>query len=382
MKRFGRSRPAVAPPPVSAPPRAVKRFGRTRPAAVAAAIPPPAPVPVAVPVTPPVVAQPTPYVAPPSPAPVAAPEQPQPQQVANSEEQPPQEAAAPQEQAPQEQGEQQQQEQAPQEQGEQQQKEPATPEAGYEAPRRRKSKMAAPLVQNHVRDGRLYTCALLITPQGVKVLNAKTLAPDNTRNGTLFGTEGRAMAPLMKRNKKRILQQAKGEKLKELARQVVERARQGDQNAMAIIAGVRDNNRKGNPRAAASFMCIRDYITKNPIVADQFGAEQKAQQVIAKAQEDGSKTVLNLANGPTITNPRIRHIAKQLGPNARVFIYGMQNATQGHKLASICTQLHMVQQGILEAGRLVGEAIRLQQVRQPGSSLSAYSPDIGWELGE
>ncbi len=53
------------------------------------------------------------------------------------------------------------------------------------------------------------------------------------------------------------------------ARDVVERARAHDQVAMAILAQVRDNAKKGEPRAKASLRIIQKYIKSHP--AQNFG---------------------------------------------------------------------------------------------------------------
>lgn len=53
---------------------------------------------------------------------------------------------------------------------------------------------------------------------------------------------------------------------------VVNRARCGDQNAMAIIALVRDNAVKGNPRAARSLELIKKYCHDNP-PSDDFAGD-------------------------------------------------------------------------------------------------------------
>ena len=63
--------------------------------------------------------------------------------------------------------------------------------------------------------------------------------------------------------------------VKEAAESVVRRVRSGDQNAMALMAMVRDNASAGNPNAKISFRFMRMYIEKNPIggVSAQMGSE-------------------------------------------------------------------------------------------------------------
>lgn len=46
---------------------------------------------------------------------------------------------------------------------------------------------------------------------------------------------------------------------------LVKRARQGDQNAMAIIAQVRTQAERGVPKAKHAFVLIRDYIAAHPV---------------------------------------------------------------------------------------------------------------------
>lgn len=49
------------------------------------------------------------------------------------------------------------------------------------------------------------------------------------------------------------------------AEAVVRRVRNGDQNAMALMALIRDNAQAGNPRAALSLYYMRNYINANPV---------------------------------------------------------------------------------------------------------------------
>jgi hypothetical protein len=59
------------------------------------------------------------------------------------------------------------------------------------------------------------------------------------------------------------------------AESVVRRVRSGDQNAMAMMAMVRDNAAAGNAQAILSFRFMKMYIEKNPIggVSGQIGSE-------------------------------------------------------------------------------------------------------------
>ena len=53
--------------------------------------------------------------------------------------------------------------------------------------------------------------------------------------------------------------------LQGMAESVVRRARNGDQNAMALIALVRRNAMSGNPRAQASYAVMQNYVNQNPV---------------------------------------------------------------------------------------------------------------------
>lgn len=80
------------------------------------------------------------------------------------------------------------------------------------------------------------------------------------RMARAFGAEGlNAMAASLDQKANDVAKQAAG------AKQLVCCAREGDQNAMAMIACIREAADAGSPRALASAALIQDFIAKNPV---------------------------------------------------------------------------------------------------------------------
>jgi len=188
------------------------------------------------------------------------------------------------------------------------------------------------------------------------------------------------------------------------AKEVVERARAGDQNAMAMIVMVRDQAIQGNEKARESQRAILEYIRKNPVqVADAFAHShvgEDAKQALAYVSKrgpvlglialfiigsDSPDAMLNgsiiLANGPRLTNPRISAIGSAIDNDdeRRLFYAGVCFKRIPPNLLQRCVP---EQRPIINAGKCVGLARAIQEVRAPDSSLTKFSPVVGWEHGE
>jgi hypothetical protein len=156
---------------------------------------------------------------------------------------------------------------------------------------------------------------------------------------------------------------------------LVRRARNGDQNAMAIIDMARQNATRGNTQAKLAVAAILDYIKKNPVVSP-FGNEQR---------DMSYETAVRLANGPLLYNSRIRQALKNspFGADAstiKAFGYGLRNATKLPSISGL-TLPHGLHPA-MHAGKVVGLARQIQALRTPGTLISEFDPIVGWELGE
>ncbi len=215
---------------------------------------------------------------------------------------------------------------------------------------------------------------------------------------------------------------------------LVRRARAGDENAMGLITRVGQEARKGNnPRAQAAFAALKEFIDKNPAQDFVLGAEPvimdpPSPTAIQKAVPDTEITVRRvdpelrkppvprglfdrlfdpeyfalviiracqyrnglpaaaalLAAGPALTNP----VVHQLGltnfgseESTACFFHGVKFSSEA-SWDEVAPHLDPPLRRCLAIGQCVGRARKIQAVRQPNSSISAYSPVAGWELGE
>lgn len=235
--------------------------------------------------------------------------------------------------------------------------------ATYEGERSsQRAPIAFPLVSSRREGEHIKTVALAISPQGCSLVNCATRAPSN------FGAE---LVPYVAAQQKQaLMRSAHIEKQRMMAGELVERARQGDQNAMAIIALVRDNAKLGQPRAKASAQFLQEYIAAHP-VAD-IGHE-------ASAGTDFDWAIPALAEGIELDADRMNRVASVFGgEDGRVFLHGAIHGDKHIKPG----MLHHRQKRVHQLGKALGHARRLQNVRKPNSKLSRFSPNVGWELGE
>jgi len=254
----------------------------------------------------------------------------------------------------QEQEKSQEQEQPPQEQQEQSSQEQETVKA--EGENEYYPEIIFPLVSSHKSNGLLHTIAICITSDGCTLQKCST---------PQFGAETI--------RKHQIILTRKGLEEKHIAKvgEVIERARQGDQNAMAIIALVRRNSKKGNPRARTSFRLFKKYIDLHPVA--KFGNEVAYN---AKKQNiQNLQSSVMFANGPNLSNQRIQKLYYTINPrDRRAFVSGLKssrNALRGNQ-----------QFQLYNIGQILDKARRIQNVRLPNSNITKFCPNIGWELGE
>jgi hypothetical protein len=223
------------------------------------------------------------------------------------------------------------------------------------------------------------------------------------------------------------------------AASLVRRSRAGDQNATATLYRIGEEARKGGSRAVTAFQSAKAYIEGNPEIPFTLGAEPAA---IMDAPRPGTSTASSstamvpykpapptakelemrkpvlprgffdklfhpewaplvmikahqyrhgapaaaavLASGPPLTNQAIQQFgASQFGSeeSTQVFYHGVRFPDDA-AWKEVAPHLDVPLRRCLAIGQCVGRARRLQQVRQQGSSISSFSPTIGWELGE
>jgi hypothetical protein len=186
------------------------------------------------------------------------------------------------------------------------------------------------------------------------------------------------------------------------ARNVVERARLNDQNAIALIAHIRQLAESGAGDARKGLDAILAYAHKNPmkVVASPIGAAGINAINILRRPELSSRdhvaalsilpivcphdgvTIgsVTLMQGPPLDDGRIGWLADGFTNDELkgLFIHGVTN---GHSDPTILQSSPDVLPTLL-AGKCVGAARAMQVAASPNTPLAPYSPVIGWELGE
>jgi hypothetical protein len=192
---------------------------------------------------------------------------------------------------------------------------------------------------------------------------------------------------------------------KEGAKELVERARAGDQVARAIIGMTGENARSGHPVAKKGYTYILDYIKKNPIksIKTRYGigvegmkalseieaqpSDERLLDVLCSLPVIGDHIVIQgactlLGNGPAWTKERVIEIKKPLGDKeANLFQYGYAFGSEARKIRPVAKQLPKEAIGYLCAGHCIGSARKMQLAKNPQVPIGILSKEIGWELG-
>jgi hypothetical protein len=158
--------------------------------------------------------------------------------------------------------------------------------------------------------------------------------------------------------------------MEEAAAMLVERARVGDQNAMAMLSLIGSNAKKGNAKAREALVHVERYIRHNPVVKAHKGLPLAAQAKV-NAQS------LAMAQGAPLTDDRIRQMASAFSSEdeRHAFADGVNNHENG--------KIYPHDLRARNLGRTVGYARGLQKVNcEPNCPISEFSSIVGWELGE
>lgn len=189
--------------------------------------------------------------------------------------------------------------------------------------------------------------------------------------------------------------------LDEAAKDLVDRSRAGDQNAIAMICEIRDNAARGEKRAKATHDAIGQYIKSNPVsVGDDseadsmacdamagFGSESETyEEVVLKkvaplVKKDVKKAVSTLANGPSLIRgypTLIDSICENMSDDEqKAFCFGAFKTKMA--LQAMRGMPHECQHALI-LGYVLGKARDIQIVRLPNTSVTGQSIAAGMEL--
>lgn len=179
------------------------------------------------------------------------------------------------------------------------------------------------------------------------------------------------------------------------ARDVVERARAGDQVAMGLLAMVRDNAKNGDPRARQSMRAIEKYIGSHPPTSIGTEASDITNPPVPAAldalwKNPTSDIVIKalplvgfwpgavaLSHGARLDNAKVNEIAAHVPePHQLSFKGGVAFWKRSAPLVPGSSPKGWA------LGRIVGIARSIQRLQLPNVPISSYCPVTGWELGE
>jgi hypothetical protein len=228
--------------------------------------------------------------------------------------------------------------------------------------------------------------------------------PEGVEDGpVVIGAENQepAITTAIEKARQPMLSKIEEAKMRVTAEQWVERARAGDQNAMALIQGVRRGALRGVERAKRAARMLAEYIHSHPVDMEHGNptrylpahAEPQADMTVARklsqfvgdeaavgawapfiAKVEPYLAVLILANGPNMSPERVKSIASYFGADAPAFWNGFNAARETVRGRDQLDAFH--------AGYAVKQARILQGVRVGAYPISRLCKVAGWEMGE
>lgn len=243
------------------------------------------------------------------------------------------------------------------------------------------SQSAVSPASSHVHNGIMHTAVIACTPSGCNVVITRVKAENADQDGLVNfnGDNPEWLEKAIQKTNIAVYKKLKSEAPKKHIASLVNRARAGDQNAMAIISLASQRAKAGDETAKRSVALMHDYIRDNPATGEM-GFELAA----AKPSRDKLRAMIVFANGPPLNNQRLNVLLQQLPSDnhRQLFSYGISNfrTTKDTKMAE--KKLDAFSKTVLDLGQTIGEARAVQMVRLPNSSISKFNPMIGWELGE
>lgn len=167
---------------------------------------------------------------------------------------------------------------------------------------------------------------------------------------------------------------------------IVTRARQGDQNAMAIIMGMREQAKRGNKRAQASLKLLKKVIKQQParsITTFGYAAIVKHNSI------ESAATIV--VNGPSLKPGHLYHILAD-NYDLSKFRFALCRAIESELLPSFFLGYKRGNRSdvpsdsehadMYRLGNTLACAKQLQDFRAHTGPISQFFPIAGWELGE
>lgn len=190
----------------------------------------------------------------------------------------------------------------------------------------------------------------------------------------------------------------------EACKELVIRARAGDQNAMALIIEVGKAARNGSETAKLSAQHIEAYCKANPPpsrsdknvgnwsermqsyvneLQSNFGEEELGESIVVLLPMMGQYGINTLANGIRLSNDIIAEISAEFGSEVEqhAFQFAVANADQTDRIKKNVSKLNKETAYAVLVGCCVGEARNIQLVRLPQVPISIISEKAAEELG-
>lgn len=189
----------------------------------------------------------------------------------------------------------------------------------------------------------------------------------------------------LKRSEPIIVESVKQQKLARAIKELVDRTRLGDQNAMAMLRSIRIQAEKGNPQAQQSRKLIIKYLKKYPATQDRYdtiGIDRPAERLRRKFSNSVNSgirmlcrsclPILSCAGIVEANKPQVKsQIARINGEDLDAYRKGLQDWKEAASSSLPWMKL----------GGVVGFIRELNATRK-GGAISKLSPMAGWELGE
>ena len=174
------------------------------------------------------------------------------------------------------------------------------------------------------------------------------------------------------------------------AKELVERARAFDQNAIAMIEQATANAAKGDATAKTFVQYVDAYIKANPVRvsagADDLLSVLKGNNDpvttmdalcklphVAAPDDIAAACVILCCHTPPLTVRRVKTLMVCLAPEHQAaFQYGLENAGR-------IGQVDEDEQGPTCAGHVIGIARKMQMVRAGQASPGVFGAEVGWE---
>ena len=157
-------------------------------------------------------------------------------------------------------------------------------------------------------------------------------------------------------------------------RGLVERTRAGDQNAMALIAGVRDLAAQGNPRSIYSKNLIEKYIAKYP-------PDSNIGQDAAPSVNTNPRAFYTLWTARETSPEKYAIIVAKSSPFVQVW-QAVVAIVNGPRLTKTNPLMQTVDVKGSRIAGIVRKAFLIQRLQNPRVPIGSYCKQTGWELGE